>query len=319
MEWSILAALRFFLAWMVLCSHLRWFLPDNELILNFGKPDAIAAVISFLVISGYSIASSLSRSTKGFYKRRIFRLYPIYFTSIFFTFVPFLLTKSNSVKGFNRDFIAPDIILVPGNLFFLQNFFTRALQSNGVIWTLSLEVFFYLVAPFISKKVDDRKLLLFIVLSVICFIFHSYAKLPHFPLIQGGLNVLFLGWAWCLGFYFYRNKNLQSSRYLLIGLGTVALGLYGSPMRIITYLITCSILILSPKIKLPKLVEIIFDFAGNISYPLYLVHVPSLIIAYSILGYRHWFYLVIFSLAVSTFFYYVLDFYSKNRKKFAST
>jgi peptidoglycan/LPS O-acetylase OafA/YrhL len=315
MEWSILAAIRFYLAFLVICSHLRWFLPANELILSFGQPDAKAAVIGFLVISGYSIASSVKKSTKGFYKRRIMRLYPIYFASLIFIFVPFWITQTNVIQTINHSFNAPNPLLIVGNLFFLQNVLIPSISANPVIWTLSLEVILYLFAPFISQKVNDRNLLIFIVFSAICFVLSGYFNLPHFAKLLGGLNIILLGWSWCLGFYYYRNKHLFSAKILLIMIGVLSLALYGSPLRIIPYLAVAYALILAPKMKLPRILEKIFDFAGNISYPLYLVHVPSLIIANSILGWKSWFSLLSFSIVISIIFYYSLDFYTKNRQK----
>jgi peptidoglycan/LPS O-acetylase OafA/YrhL len=319
MEWSILAAVRFYLAFLVICSHLKWFIPKDELILSFGEPDAKGAVIGFLVISGYSIASSVSKSTKSFYRRRIMRLYPVYLASLLFIFVPFWIAKTNIIQTLNHTFEAPNPLLIVGNVFFLQNVLIPSISANPVVWTLSLEVILYLFAPFIVKKVNDRNLLIFITFSAMCFVLSSYFKLPHFAKLLGGLNVIFLGWSWCLGFYYYRNKHLFSAKALLMIIGVLALALYGSPLRIIPYLAISSTLILAPKIKLPQIIEKIFDFAGNISYPLYLIHVPSLIIANSIFGWKDWFPLVAFSIVVSIFFYYTLDFYTKSRKKSLST
>jgi peptidoglycan/LPS O-acetylase OafA/YrhL len=315
MEWSLLAAARFYLAFLVICSHLKWFLPQEELILALGRPDAKAAVIGFLVISGYSIASSVTRNAENFYQRRIMRLYPIYLASLLFLFVPFWLTQSATIATINHIFEAPNPLLVLGNLFFLQNFLIPSISANPVIWTLSLEIFFYLFAPFIAKKVNDTQLLLFIGGSAIAFVLSDYFNMPHFAKLLGGVNVLLLGWSWCLGFYYYRNRNYRHAKILLVLMGVVTLGLYGSPWRILTYLITVGLLLAAPKIKLPAIVAEICDLAGNISYPLYLVHVPSLIIAYAIFGWTNWVALVAFSLLVSVVFYYSLDFYTKSRKK----
>jgi peptidoglycan/LPS O-acetylase OafA/YrhL len=315
MEWSLLAAARFYLAFLVICSHLKWFLPKEEGILMLGRPDAKAAVIGFLVISGYSIASSVMRNAENFYQRRIMRLYPVYLASLVFLFVPFWLTGSETIDTLNHSFQAPNPLLVLGNLLFLQNFLIPSISANPVIWTLSLEVCFYLFAPFIAKKVNDTQLLGFIGVSAIGFVSSDYFNLPHFAKLMGGLNVLLLGWSWCLGFYYYRNRQHRHAKILLVLIGVVALGLYGSPWRILTYLITVALLLAAPRIKMPAIVAEVCDFAGNISYPLYLVHVPCLIIAYSIFGWTNWVAMVALSLIVSVIFYYALDFYTRSRKK----
>src|SRR3954447_15185767 len=63
-SWKILGGLRFALAMIVLFGHLVRFVPDqgpiNKGLLLFGGLGAAAAVFCFLVISGYSIAHSIT-------------------------------------------------------------------------------------------------------------------------------------------------------------------------------------------------------------------------------------------------------------------
>jgi peptidoglycan/LPS O-acetylase OafA/YrhL len=81
---------------VVVCGHVWVFLevaspPDLRI---FQILDPKAAVIGFFLISGYSIAASLQRSSKGFYRRRFLRIYPIYFFAIVTTHILSLVLGS---------------------------------------------------------------------------------------------------------------------------------------------------------------------------------------------------------------------------------
>jgi peptidoglycan/LPS O-acetylase OafA/YrhL len=93
MQWKVLAGLRFFLAWIVVCYHLKNFIPDygKDFLCTFGKLNGLTAVLGFLLISGYSIAHSLTKNPEGFYNRRFLRIYPLYFCAVIVSLIPFLI------------------------------------------------------------------------------------------------------------------------------------------------------------------------------------------------------------------------------------
>jgi peptidoglycan/LPS O-acetylase OafA/YrhL len=124
---------------------------------------AVEFVIVFFVLSGFSIAHSLSmnKSPGSFYKRRFIRLYPPYLTALVWAGLVFLLTKywhpqwyDGTIKDFAfirtiemNDYLGPQTILK--NLFYMP--------SAGFItpfWSLTYEVLFYLMAPFLLRKVN---------------------------------------------------------------------------------------------------------------------------------------------------------------------
>src|SRR6516225_10531904 len=87
-DWQGLALLRFFLAWVVLSGHLQVFATRPAPWVGvFAEFDGKAAVIGFLLVSGYSIAASLERSGRGFYRRRFLRIYPPYLAALVFAAV----------------------------------------------------------------------------------------------------------------------------------------------------------------------------------------------------------------------------------------
>jgi peptidoglycan/LPS O-acetylase OafA/YrhL len=319
-QWKILAGLRFFLAFIVLCVHLHLLLPE------VGKPwrtfyylSGFSAVLGFLVISGYSIAHSITQNPEGFYKRRFLRIYPLYFCSIIVSLIPFLLLGSK-IKSFYigiYEQLPLDSWTILGNLVFMQGFLVKYLGSNPPVWTISIECFCYLLAP-LFVKLGSKKLLILIALSSVLFALYPryITMLPfgltndHYSFTPYGLSFIVLLWAWLLGFFYFVCGGKDTSKILLIALGSILLELnhkYNSRWGISTYVLSTLILIYSPYLKFPSSVLNFFNYLGELSYPLYLFHVPSLIFCYSVLGIQNPFALVCFSLGSSIFFYHAID------------
>lgn len=118
-------------------------------------------VILFFVLSGFSIAHSLNHKPdiKGFYFRRLIRLYPTYIIGLLWALAVYLLIRYACPDVFYN----PTETLQPFQFYF--NHFTHLpniiktllyLPSNNSLiiqyWSLPLEVIFYLLAPVIIIK-----------------------------------------------------------------------------------------------------------------------------------------------------------------------
>ena len=158
------------------------------------------AVQSFYMFSGFLISyilieSKSYTSIKNFYFNRILRIYPIYFIILILTIISYLFSfnfleneKNDLISFFDNNNFKINFILIITNififfqdyLFFLgvennqfyiaENFLnSEVVLSKGLIipqsWTLSLELFFYLLAPFILKKI--RLIFLIIIFSLL--------------------------------------------------------------------------------------------------------------------------------------------------------
>jgi peptidoglycan/LPS O-acetylase OafA/YrhL len=309
MNWDILAGLRFFLAWIVLASHVSNFVPYRDWLIRFDYFGGHAAVLGFLLVSGYSIAHSISRNAERFYQRRLLRIYPLYLTAIIISIVPFLIVGHNI-----KEYSLPTIDNLIGNLFFLQGFFLYPLTSNGIVWTLSIEVACYLLAPFFIR-LGSKKLFVLIAISSIC-----YMLFPRLQLLVGngrttstyGIPFLLLLWAWLLGFVFYLYSQAKAVQGLLIGLGCLTIitsySYYGvGKLAIVTYIFCAFILINSSRLSLPRIVLKSFRYLGELSYPLYLFHFPAIFFGYAVLGLNNSIYLAGLSLIVSVTMYHLVD------------
>jgi peptidoglycan/LPS O-acetylase OafA/YrhL len=312
MEWKILAGVRFFLAWIVFCLHLKWFLP-HDLLVFFSKLDALSAVLGFLVISGYSIASSISKKPEQFFYRRVLRIYPLYVVAVLVSLIPFRLSAIASLgikNTLDPFFIEPSLTQSIGNLFFTQGFLVDTMRSNPVLWTLSVEVACYLLAP-VFIKLSQRVLVALMLLSCLAYIAYPYLKLQDLFFLKDGLPFLFLFWAWMLGFLYYLNRSKFFAQVGMISLGTIVVALDHLEVRGIlaigTFTGVCALVVLAPYLTLNKQFLGVLDYLGNLSYPFYLIHVPCLIICYLIFNIRNSILMAGAAIAASMVLYHAID------------
>ncbi len=154
------------------------------------------AVQMFYIISGYLISYILIEaktysSIKKFYFNRILRLFPAYYFISFLTFILFAYLSLDSDVPFFDTFdkinIFGKIYLIFSNFFivgqdlaffmgikdggiqFLSDYTDSEIiiyqgHISGVSWTLSLEIMFYFIAPFILK---NKKIIVYILVSSI--------------------------------------------------------------------------------------------------------------------------------------------------------
>ncbi|MCM8578469.1 acyltransferase [Accumulibacter sp.] len=134
-----------------------------------------SALKGFFVVSGFLVFMSFERSSSlaSYARKRIRRIYPAYFTVVMLCAVALPAVGSQGVGGyFSLDWGK----YVLANLFFL-NFLQPGLPGvfesnplaavNGALWTLKIEVMFYLMVPFFV------------------FLFRRFARLPVLVLTYG--------------------------------------------------------------------------------------------------------------------------------------
>lgn len=171
----MLGTIRFFLAILVLTSHL----PHYELKPNLG----VVSVICFYFISGFFMNKSYSRFERyatnpalDFYIDRCIKIFPQYLIVAVFTVVGILsLGKSEVIDSLNQDItlskIILNMILIPANYVFYP-LAIKALNPGPIIppaWSLATEFHFYLILPFISKMRKQHWLILILITMGIQF------------------------------------------------------------------------------------------------------------------------------------------------------
>ena len=327
-NWPALALARFLLAFIVVASHTLNFTNSPGPLLLIHRFNAFNAIIGFLLISGLSIGKSILKDKDGYYKRRAQRIYPVYLASIALQY--FVVPQAISLKF---------ILLLIINVFFLNQLVTSS-SYVGPAWTLALEIWLYALAPFFLRL--SYKNLVYIT----CFSFVSYAlytcgrtlfNWPYYSATTYGLNLLFLSFIWISGFLLaiFENK-LKKTSFLITAFITghfilnfaiqfvfriknhqlnsfINEDIIGFLFEAICLALIYYVVISNRKLPVfsPKAKEV-FNFLGNISYPLYLSHYAILILC-SKYHITNWTVLTSCCLAVSYFIYWIFDFYSKKR------
>ncbi len=280
MLWKSLGGIRFVLALIVACGHLGWFVgPQSKVVLLGNDFSAQVAVLGFLVISGFSIGASYFRQPKDYYKRRVVRIVPLYcFGVIASAFIPSL--HDGSIENTREVFTTPGLGNILGNLLFLQGFFVKYINTNGVVWTLSIEVFFYVITPFLAG-LRPQQILLACLGSCAAYGAWRFFDLPFYADMQCGAAVLFMGWAWLLGFWIYR-MNLDKDAVfaaLVIGICVIAFnGSYLGWLWSLTWCLTIAGIGWGALLPANKVLAYTLQTAGDVSYPLYLIHMPCFLL-----------------------------------------
>ncbi len=164
--------LRFILAFMVVMSHSVGvsgrFIPelaikDSVFFDNF----AGIAVMSFFMLSGFLTYHSylVDPRWKAFYAKRFFRIFPVYYFLIAAQTIIFALVFDiGFADGALLKYLAANLVF----LNFLQpSFVPEIFAFNGALWTLKIEVAYYALVPFIFFALRDiRLLIILIVLSL---------------------------------------------------------------------------------------------------------------------------------------------------------
>jgi peptidoglycan/LPS O-acetylase OafA/YrhL len=311
-QWEVLSGLRFFLALVVVCHHLQHFVPKNDAFVLLQEFSGFSAVLGFLLISGFSIAHSITRNSKGFYQRRIIRIYPLYFCSLIVSVVPFMLHDDNFLSFDGTEYVMPRLLNFFGNMFFAQNIFLAPLPSNGVVWSLGVELICYLLAPLLLKLSLNRTLLI-VGFSAGSFLLYELMGHPlgkDIAFLRYGLPLLFLLWAWLLGFllFLYPNKNWLKSLTVSLGCLVLSATAYGEArLYILTYVLVALVLSNPLSFQMPKFVSKFLSYLGELSYPLYLFHSFAFTLGYFILSFKNSFSLIFLSMLISIIFYHLVD------------
>jgi len=177
-----LNSLRFFAAIAIVIFHFgKWSIPFNEGFLNNYALSFNLAVSFFFVLSGFIMATVYNnlktfsfKETFKFYLKRFVRIVPLYILALLLT-----------ALFINQDFSLTEFFL---SLFFIQAWTSEyALSLNFTGWSLAVEMFFYLLFPFIFPIIANRKKLF-----EFTFIFWALSNLTIFILLSSNYDIAFI-------------------------------------------------------------------------------------------------------------------------------
>ncbi len=327
-NWPALAFTRFVLAFIVVAAHILTYANDPGPLIWISRFKAFNAILGFLLISGFSIGKSIVRDKDGYLLRRAQRIYPVYLAAL-------LLTTLINPPQLSTEFALTLII----NTLFLNQLLTST-SYVGPAWTLALEVWLYLLAPYFLKM-TYRQLITLVVLSFFSYSLYKCGRTlfdwPYYSGVGYGLNLILLAFTWLLGFMLatFTGKTRTTSILIIATFATHFLinTIIDSAYRVVHnqldilftqssilffFEFLCLLFILVAVLHYRNTLyfsistQKIFTFLGNISYPLYLTHIASLDLSRK-MHITNWLLLTTICLSVSCLVYWSFDFYSKKR------
>jgi len=271
--------LRLALALLVVLGH-------SHLLAGVGAPPwpfnyAAAAVDCFFVVSGYLIASSFDRDNdlRRFYLRRFFRIYPLYIAVVLAQtlFMAWLAPGGAAAHaGELLKYFAVNAVFAN----FLQHDVGGALSGlsdpslNASLWTLKIEVGFYLFLPLIWVAVRRFGVGVLVGLFILSILYEQILEARGLPelarQLPGQLQFFVLG----VAAYKYRPHMSFTSTHPLVGLGvTIALAV------LLTALLRSQPPVVYPLVVAAFVIAVAFKSPAvpirtDISYGVYLVHAP---------------------------------------------
>jgi peptidoglycan/LPS O-acetylase OafA/YrhL len=309
-------------ALLVCVSHLSAFLffPFNQIaspgvsakVFYFFSTLGHQAVLLFFVLSGFFVGGNVIKlyqqqrwSWSKYLLRRLTRLWVVLIPALLLTLFWDILGEGINSAGYHGAFFqiscsGPDLtspanhrpLTFIGNIFFLQNIVVPVYGSNGPLWSISNEFWYYLIFPiilgiFVSYKAISRGG--YLILAILCAVF-----LPRIILTQGlawilGAGVFYCLQKECLHNVAYHPLFLKASMALtLLILVLSRLGKLGALFDV-TLAIGFTPLVAALAVRpVPEGVySQVSAAAAEFSYTLYLVHFPVMaFVSYSLFGGR---------------------------------
>lgn len=289
--------LRFTFAFVVFLVHAYALSGAESLFILSKYLSSEIAVKSFFVVSGFLIFMSYenSRDLRSYLVKRVRRIYPAYLFIIFFCAIAGSVVSTYTVADY---FSSQLIKYLTANLFFLNFlhpnllgvFEENSLQAvNGALWTLKIEVVFYLFVPLAVlafRKYGRLSVMIILYISSVMyamtmeglavktgqgFYLELQRQLP-------GQLVFFIAGA---ASYYYLESLIKYVRWL-VPLAIAAFILQSWLPWVVIQPVALAVLVISFACVLPVLGN--FDKYGDFSYGIYIVHFPILQLMIS-LGY----------------------------------
>ncbi|WP_163398419.1 acyltransferase family protein [Flavobacterium fluviatile] len=276
--------LRFFFAFNILLAHLCELSQSKSLLFLSFFSNSLIAVKGFFIMSGFLVAKSFANtcSLKEYFIKRAVRILPAYIFLVLFSTVFLSLFSRYHFLEYFSDF---DTYQYLGwNLLFL-NFLHPCLPGlfdqnlicavNGALWTLKVEVGFYIILPLIFYIVKKSEKPFLVLGSLYLFSLGYWFLLDYLnqPLLAkqlpGYLSYFVTGIFLFLNFdYVIKSKKILLSLSVLIIIGCHFFDLHLD----LIYPAAFGLIVIITAYSIPSLNN--FGKYGDFTYGLYIYHFP---------------------------------------------
>lgn len=314
---------RFVLSIMVALSHSGIF--------YWGVNQGTVAVISFLILTGYTSEISVSkmrgqtgedRNILKYYWNRIIRLFPLYWFWVIVTlFVVYFGMVHETIHVISLKGTVLNLMLLPLNFTFLSTGLHTAMDACRVIpaaWTMGVQLTYYIAAPFLHvfrEKKNYINILLFTV-SLLLYVLTLRGNLS--PVWGYGLLPGML-WIFIMGIYLYKDgvkeKRILYGMYSVIFLLFLYMGSTGKLINGQSKEILLGVVLGLPLIYFLKSFERgkIDSFLGSISYGIYLCHFTVKTVIQNVIGhqpgnFREWLIFIVLSILCATVSHFIVEY-----------
>ncbi len=284
---------RFLLALAIIQYHV-----GTSLLFSFLNNNTTIA--AFFVISGFSVAYAVSKkysfTKKGlisYYKNRIFRIYPLYFIALIVALMiqwwiyPRFGASSLAVAlpQLGMKNVLGTIHYVWENLTLCNGWHAWEVTPPTIplivlpAWTLLVEFWFYLFAPFLNRLSNKWLLGVFCLSMIVRYItFHRLFGIDSIPDNQFFPNQLVY---FAMGIFSYRfsselqvKQSMRRLWILAILCGLILFGSFVSASGLSHWLFLVILSLSLPSIQPLDYQLPLIKFLGELSYPLFLFHLP---------------------------------------------
>lgn len=289
--------LRLMLALTVMFFHIGGLTGNGLLKLAPGD----LAVKCFFVISGYLICKSYLKNSNlyEYSKSRFLRIYPLYFVCVTSCFFIGMFMYSSGAMAYLQDGAAKYLVANLAFLNFLQpdlpGLFAHNLKNsavNGSLWTIKIEVMFYMSVPIIygiiakifGKKITVAVIALLSLISAIAIeiIVNKYGLSESLKNQLPSLMIFFMAGA-ALNFFTPSFLNVKYLPLLLVALYFCDSHILGKV--IYPFVVAAFVYIIAFKTK-PIAIH---DKIGDLSYGVYIFHYPVIQFMYQFGMYKNFF------------------------------
>lgn len=285
----------------------------------------------FFFVSGFLIYGSFESSLKGdkplynFYVKRFLRLYPALWLCILFSgaliwFSGYLATTDYEAYEVGVWVFTSSTFFQFYNPDFLRGFGVGAI--NGSLWTIAVELQFYLLTPLVYFVLKKAKFIIIITLILFCIINTLHVQYnQQETIIEKLFAVSFAPWFYMfmLGAIAYKQKHylhlIQKTPLTVIFLLFLvawqlssSLGLnWGNSINVVGFLILI-ILTLKFAITKPHISDNLLQ-RNDISYGIYIFHMPivNLLIFTNITGLKGWLISLAATFAIALFSWFLVE------------